>query len=143
MGGGRVGDGSGVGVGDSCSLGAKYCKRSCEIQRYKISTKITAASKTTSLRNVRKLSLATDYFFSQATIATTSPITLKIDIRPAGMTFPVRINFGTNWAASKSEMIKAVTNPAVLLLGKIHAATSSNTPVTAPAMIDGKLPAFT
>src|SRR5438105_4502870 len=36
------------------------------------------------------------YFCKHATTATTIPITLKIDIRPAGVTLPVRINFGTN-----------------------------------------------
>ena len=100
-----------------------------------------AASKTTSLRSV--LSFATDYFFSQATIASTIPITLKTDIRPAGITPLVRINFGTNCAASKSETISPITNPADRFPGMIQPATSNNTPVIAPAMIDGKLPAFT
>ena len=38
--------------------------------------------------------LPRDYFFTQATIAATIPITLRIDMMPAGITFPVRRNFG-------------------------------------------------
>src|SRR5438105_10912691 len=87
--------------------------------------------------------LPRDYFFNQATTTTTIPITLKIDIKPAGITLPVRINFGTNCAASKSETTNAVASPTKRWEDKSDAATSSNTPVTAPAMIDGRLPAFT
>src|SRR4029077_4365713 len=123
IGGGRVGEASGVGVGVACfPRGAKYCNRSCEIHRYKISANRMAAIKTTSLRSV--LTLATDYFFNQATIATTMPITLKIDISPAGITLFVRMNFGTNCAASKSETIRPMTRPAVRLAGRIQPATS-------------------
>src|SRR5436190_9341155 len=93
IGGGLVGDGSGVGVANS-SRGAKYCTRSCEIHRYKIRATRTAATKSTKPRNARNGSFATDYFFNQATTATTIPITLRIDIRPAGIIFPVRISFG-------------------------------------------------
>src|SRR6266571_7947534 len=62
IGGGRVGAGSGVGEAGT-SRGAKYCNRSCEIQRYKITAKIAAAKTTTSLRNVPRRSLATDLLF--------------------------------------------------------------------------------
>src|ERR1043166_9542720 len=95
IGGGRVGVGSGVGdvgVGPA-SRGAKYCNRSCDIQRYKMAAKINAARSSTNLRNVARPDFATAYFFNQATIATTMPITLKIDIMPAGMNAPVRMNF--------------------------------------------------
>src|SRR5260370_38420412 len=62
IGGGRVGVGSGVGeVGTS--RGAKYCNRSCEIQRYRIAAKIATAKRTASLRNVPRRSLATDLLF--------------------------------------------------------------------------------
>ena len=70
------------------------------------------------------------------------PIALRIDIIPAGMTLPVRRNFGTNCAASKSETIIAVANPIVRCSGNRNAATSNNTPVIEPAMIDATLPAF-
>src|SRR5260370_21639591 len=64
IGGGSVGVGSGVGeVVGAPSRGAKYCNRSCEIQRYRITAKIAAAKTTTSLRNVPRRSLATDLFF--------------------------------------------------------------------------------
>src|SRR5262245_66515185 len=63
-----------------------------------------------------------DYFFTQATIAAMSPITHRIDIIPAGMTLPVRTNFGTNCAASKSEIMKAVANQIERCLGSRMAA---------------------
>src|SRR4029077_2012628 len=52
------------------------------------------------------------YFFIQATIATMRPITLKTDIRPAGIIFQVLKNFGTNCPAKRSETTKAVASPA-------------------------------
>src|ERR1700736_611224 len=61
--GGRVGGGSGVGEVVGVSRGAKYCNRSWEIQRYKITAKIAAAKRTTSLRNGPKLSFATRLLF--------------------------------------------------------------------------------
>ena len=63
IGGGRVGVGSGVGEVVAASRGAKYCNRSCEIQRYKITTKIAAAKTTTNLRNVPRRSFATRLLF--------------------------------------------------------------------------------
>src|SRR6266849_763204 len=60
--GGRVGVGSGVGVA-LISAGAKYCNCSCEIQRYRITTKIAAAKAMTSRRNVRRRILATRLLF--------------------------------------------------------------------------------
>src|SRR6267378_2163813 len=63
IGGGRVGVGSGVGELVGASRGAKYCNRSCEIQRYRITAKIAATKTTTSLRNVPKRSFATRLLF--------------------------------------------------------------------------------
>jgi hypothetical protein len=72
-----------------------------------------------------------------------SPITLRIDIIPAGMTLPVRMNLGTNCVASKSEIMNAVANPIARCSGSRNAATSSSTPVIDPAMIEATLPALT
>src|SRR5205807_9040968 len=63
IGGGRVGVGSGVGEVVGISCGAKYCNRSCEIQRYRITAKIAAARRTTSLRNVPRRSFPTRLLF--------------------------------------------------------------------------------
>jgi hypothetical protein len=71
------------------------------------------------------------------------PITLRIDIMPAGMSLPVRMNLGANCAASKSEIINAVANPIARCSGRRKAATSSSTPVIDPAIIDATLPALT
>src|ERR1700730_16406522 len=62
MTGGRVGVGSGVGVA-LISAGAKYCNRSCEIQRYRMTMKIAATKAMTSRRNVRRRILATRLLF--------------------------------------------------------------------------------
>src|SRR5205085_1347678 len=87
--------------------------------------------------------LPRDYFFNHATTATMRPITLKIDIKPAGITLAVRTNFGTNCTASKSETTNAVARPINRCEDNNDPAMSNNTPVIAPAMIDGRLPAFT
>ncbi len=72
-----------------------------------------------------------------------TPITLKIDIMPAGITLPVRRNLGTNCAARRREMRNAVANPTTRCSGRRNAPTSSKTPVIQPAMIDATLPALT
>ena len=71
------------------------------------------------------------------------PITLRIDIRPAGIILPVRKNFGTNCAARTSETINAVVSPIARCCGRSEPAMSSKTPVIEPAIMDGMLPAFT
>src|SRR5207237_7764598 len=63
IGGGRVAVGSGVGEVVGNSRGAKYCNRSWEIQRYKITAKMAAARRSTSLRNVLRRSFATRLLF--------------------------------------------------------------------------------
>src|ERR1700736_1721249 len=63
IGGGRVGVGSGVGEVVGASRGAKYCNRSWEIHRYRITANIAAAKTTTSLRNVPRRSFATRLLF--------------------------------------------------------------------------------
>ncbi len=72
-----------------------------------------------------------------------TPITLKIDIIPAGIILPVCKNFGTNCPARRREITSAVANPSPRCSGRRNAATSSNTPVIEPAMIDATLPALT
>ena len=57
-----------------------------------------------------------DYFFIQATIAVMIPITLKIDIIPAGIALPVCKNLGTNCTARRREITNAVTNPTAAVL---------------------------
>ncbi len=70
------------------------------------------------------------------------PIMLSTDIIPAGMTAPVLKYLRMKYAASKSETINAVANPATRCSGITNAAASSKTPVIEPAMIDAALPAF-
>ena len=75
--------------------------------------KIAANENTTRRRHVLTRNVPTGgYFFVQATIAMMMPITLKIDIMPAGIAFPVRINLGMNWPARSSATIKPVAKPA-------------------------------
>ena len=71
------------------------------------------------------------------------PITLRIDITPAGIAFPVRINFGTNCAARSREIMNAVASEIARCSERSDQAMSSNTPVIEPAMTEGKLPALT
>src|ERR1700692_765187 len=63
IGGGRIAVGSGVGEIVGTSRGAKYCNRSWEIQRYKITAENAVANRTTSVRNVPRRSFATRLLF--------------------------------------------------------------------------------
>ena len=75
--------------------------------------KIIANENNTRRRHVLTRNVPTcGYFFVQATMAMMMPITLKIDIMPAGIVFPVRINLGTNWPARSSDTIRPTAKPA-------------------------------
>ena len=93
MTGGRVGFGVGVGVDSTSGAGAVSCvkrQRSSEIQRQTITPTISNTSTSTTRRNVLTRNVRTQfYFLIQAKTAVRMPITLRIDIIPAGIALPV------------------------------------------------------
>jgi len=118
--------------------------RASEIQRRTIAVRSPRNSSRAITRNVLRRKRRTQpYRFIQATSAITIPITLRIDIIPAGMKLPVWMNAGRNRPASRMETIPASTRPATTFPGSRNAATSNRMPEIEPATIDAMLPLFT
>src|SRR5947207_2273088 len=83
------------------------------------------------------------YFFIQATITMMTPITLRTDINPAGMRWPVLMKAGMKRPASAIEITPARARPSANFPGRSKAAINKRIPAIEPAIMDAVLPAFT